>query len=401
MRNYYQYMKGFFIVLSILVSTFTFGQGFIDLSSNAVTPWLPDGSLRQTFSNVGTPPVTVTASIEGSTSRFNNNTPRVDDRGLWLSMNLGSRLQAVTISFTFSEPVTNLSFGVLGIDRELSFSNYQDRIAIEGYDDNGAGVIPNVSYNPSFALLTDGTAPFIKVLSGFNADPFDSTRSTVNFRNAGIKRLKITYGSGSDIRNGALSTQSIFLTNLAWSNIVPVQLIYFRGKAEADRVRLSWATATEINSDYFNIERSTDLREFDTIGKIGSAVDSRRRLEYGFLDEAPLPGINYYRLKQVDKDGTSEFSKIIAVSPQASGARLVVYPNPSDGSDIRVQFDNLELDALKLVNILGQEIPFEMQANTTNSLTILPKHLLETGLYFVTYLTSEKGRVTQKLLVNR
>lgn len=401
MRNYYQYMKGFFIVLSILVSTFTFGQGFIDLSSNAVTPWLPDGSLRQTFSNVGTPPVTVTASIEGSTSRFNNNTPRVDDRGLWLSMNLGSRLQAVTISFTFSEPVTNLSFGVLGIDRELSFSNYQDRIAIEGYDDNGAGVIPNVSYNPSFALLTDGTAPFIKVLSGFNADPFDSTRSTVNFRNAGIKRLKITYGSGSDIRNGALSTQSIFLTNLAWSNIVPVQLIYFRGKAEADRVRLSWATATEINSDYFNIERSTDLREFDTIGKIGSAGDSRRRLEYGFLDEAPLPGINYYRLKQVDKDGTSEFSKIIAVSPQASGARLVVYPNPSDGSDIRVQFDNLELDALKLVNILGQEIPFEMQANTTNSLTILPKHLLETGLYFVTYLTSEKGRVTQKLLVNR
>lgn len=402
MRNFSRYMRGLGIILLVFFSTLSFGQGFIDLSSsNETSPWSPDGALSKTFSNVGVPPITVTANIGGFTNRFNNNTPRTDSRGLWFSMNLGSRLQAVTINFTFSEPVTNLSFGVLGIDRDQSFSNYQDRIAIEGYDDKGTGITPNVTYNPNFAFLTDGTAPYIKVLSGFNPDPYDSTRSTVIFRNAGIKRLTITYGSGRDTRFGSLTTQSIFLTGLSWSNIVPVQLIYFRGKSEAERVRLNWATATEINSSYFNVERSIDLKEFTTIGKIASAGDSRQRIEYNFLDEAPLPGVNYYRLKQVDKDGTSELSKIIAVSPNTEASQFVVYPNPSDGQAIKLQFNNLELDGLRLVTMLGQEIPFEIQATNTNGLTIHPQRELENGLYFVTYLTPDRGRVTQKLWVNR
>ena len=140
MRNLFRYMRGVFIVIAVLFSTLSFGQGFVDLTAESeTTRWLPDGSLKQTFNNIGAPPVTVTASVEGFTNRFNNNTPRTDSRGLWLSMSLGSRLQAVTVNFTFSEPVTNLSFDVLGIDRDLSFSNYQDRIAIEGYDDNNVG----------------------------------------------------------------------------------------------------------------------------------------------------------------------------------------------------------------------------------------------------------------------
>lgn len=402
MRNCFRCMRRLFIIVGIFFSTLSFGQGFIDLSSsNETSPWSPDGALTTTFSNVGTPPITVTATVGGFTGRLNNNTPRTDTRGLWFSMSLTSRLQAVTINFTFSEPVSNLSFGVLGIDRDLSFSNYQDRIAIEGYDDNGVGVIPTVSYNPAFAFLTDGTAPHIKIVSGFNADPFDSTRTTVTFRNSGIKKLTVTYGTGPDIRSGSLTTQSIFLNGLSWSSIVPVQLIYFRGKSEADRVRLNWATATETNSAYFNVERSTDLKDFTTIGKITSAGDSRQRIEYNFLDEAPLPGVNYYRLKQVDKDGTSEFSKIIAVSPGTDASQFVVYPNPSDGQAIKLQFNNLELDGLRLVTMLGQEIPFNIQAGTTNSLSIYPQHTLENGLYFITYLTPDRGRVTQKLWVNR
>jgi hypothetical protein len=317
-----------------------------------------------------------------------------------LSIDLGSRLQAITVTFTFSEPVTNLTFGIRGIDRELSFSNYQDRVAIEGYGDNGGAVTPNVSYNPSFAYLTDGLSPNIKVLSGFNADPLDSTLSVVNFR-SGVKRLVITYGSGRDVRTGNITSQSIFLTNLAWSNIVPVQLIYFKGKAENERVRLNWATATEINSDYFKVERSIDLKEFTPIGQIASAGDSRQRIEYNFLDETPLPGVNYYRLRQVDKDGTLDFSKIIAVNPQSDAANFVVYPNPSDGQTIKLQFDNIELDGLKLVNMLGQEVPFDIEAASNNGLAIRPKRELQAGMYFVTYTSIGRSRVTQKLFVNR
>lgn len=402
MCNCLRFMRGLLVLLAVLCTQLSFGQGFVDLTSESeTTKWLPDGSLSHTFSNLGTPPVTVTANIQGSTNRFNNNTPRSDSRGLWLSINLGSRTQVVTVSFTFSDPVTNLSFALLGIDRELSFSNYQDRVAIEAYDDKNAGILPTITYNPNTAYLSNGTAPHIKVLSGFNTDALDTTRATVNFRNSGVKRFTLTYGSGSDARNGALSTQSIFLSSLSWSNIVPVQLMYFRGKAEAERVRLSWATALEINSSHFNVERSTDLKEFATIGKLTSAGDSRQLINYSFLDEAPLPGVNYYRLKQVDKDGTSDYSKIIAISPQAEATQFVIYPNPSDGSSVRLQFDNLELDRLRLITMLGQEIPFDIQATSNNSLTIRPHKILENGLYFMTYQTPDRGRVSQKLWVTR
>ncbi|MFN4146819.1 MAG: T9SS type A sorting domain-containing protein [Runella sp.] len=402
MRNCFTLSRIWGVALMLFVSTSLFGQGFIDLTSNSeVTPWLPDGALRQTFRNVGTPPINVTVAVEGSTNRFINNTPRNDPRGLWLSVNLGSRLQTVSVTFTFSDPVTNLSFGILGIDRDLNFSNYQDRVAIEAYDDAGRGLTPTIRFNPRFAFLTDGLQPHIKVMSGFNVDALDSTLTTVNYRTGGVKRLTLTYGSGSDIRSGAITAQSIFLTNLGWSNIVPVELIYFRGKAENNRVRLQWATATEINSSHFDIERSTDLREFGRIGQTPSAGDSRQRIEYSFLDEAPLPGVNYYRLRQVDRDGTTAFSKIIAISTQSETSRFVIYPNPSDGQTVRLQFDNLELDELKLVNILGQEIAFDMEASSGNSLTIKPHRPLDTGLYFVTYASQNRARVTQKLWVSK
>jgi hypothetical protein len=403
MHNRFHGMRRLFTLLTIFYSTLAFGQGYIDLSSNTdVTPWRPDGALLQTFNNIGTPQVTVTATVQGNTNRLRNQTPRNDSRGLWLNIALGNRTEGISVTFTFSEPVTNLSFGILGIDRELSFSNYQDRVLIAGYDDNNVGVTPAISYNPNFAFLTNGVEPFVRILSGFNSDPLDSTRSTVTFPGTGVKKVTIAFNSGDNIRNGATTAQSIFLTDLSWASIVPVELIYFRGKAENDRVRLNWATANESNSDYFQVERSTDLKEFTSIGRISSKGDSKQRVEYSFLDEAPLPGVNYYRLKQVDKDRASEYSKIIAVSPQTASSRFIIYPNPSDGQNIKLQFDNLELDGLRLSTLLGQEIPFEIQASNTNSLTIKPLRELQTGLYFITYADAMgRGRLTQKLWVNK
>ena len=305
------------------------------------------------------------------------------------------------LTFVFSSPVLNLSFGIKGIDRELIFGNYQDRVAIEAFDDQNGAVVPNISYNPSFAFLINGSSPNIKVLSGFNADPFDSTSSVIRFGNTGIKTLTITYGTGPDVREGAVTPQNIFLTNLAWANIVPVQLLYLRGKANGSRNELSWATATEINSDYFSVERSVDLREFAEVGKVRSAGNSRQKLEYSFTDDAPLPGVNYYRLKQIDRDGTSEFSKIVAINSQNADAKFVIYPNPSDGENIRLQFSNLSLDGVRLIDLLGQEIPFEMLSSSNNSLAMKPLRPLQSGLYFITYAAPGEARSTQKLWVNR
>jgi Secretion system C-terminal sorting domain len=394
-------LVGFLLI--ILLSP-AFGQGYVDLTSGTSTPW-PDGALQRVFPNVGTsfPPVTVTATISERTSALINATPRNDPRGLWLNADFASRTNLIKITFTFSEPVTNLSFGIRGLDRELTFSNYQDRVAIEGYDDKGVGVTPSLKYDPFKVYETDGISPNIKVLQGYGADDFDSTLSTVSFKGAGIKQITLTYDCGRDVRLGEITAQGIYLTGLSWANIVPVQLMYLKGKADNNRTQLNWATATELNSDYFSVQRSVDLKEFAELGQVKAAGNSKLKLEYGFLDEAPLPGINYYRLKQIDKDGSAEYSKIVAVNVKGDGTQFAIYPNPSDGQTIQLQFSDLELDGLSLVDMVGREVPFKISSSSSSSVTLSPLRELCSGIYFVTYndTTLGKARVTKKLIVSK
>ncbi|TAG48467.1 MAG: hypothetical protein EAZ29_13350, partial [Runella slithyformis] len=243
MRFHYRHCL-LWTVLLVASGSASFGQGFLDFTSNAATFWSPDGALQQSYSNLGSssPPVTVTISVSGSTNRFVNSTPRNHPSGLWLNTNFSSRIEEVKVTFVFSDPLLNLSLGIKGIDREVNFGNFQDKVAIEARDNQGAAVVPSVSFNPSFAFLTNGSTPNIKVLSGFNADVFDTTLSVVRFGSLGVKTLTITFNSGLEIRPGPVTLQSIFLTNLAWSNIVPVQLLYLRGKANGNTNQLSWAT---------------------------------------------------------------------------------------------------------------------------------------------------------------
>ncbi len=395
-------------ILTVLLLTTVlvpaFGQGFVDFTTGTSTPW-PDGTLQRIFPNVGTslPPVTVTATVSERTSALINATPRNDPRGLWLNADFASRTNVIKVTFLFSEPVTNLSFGIRGLDREQTFSNYQDRVAIEAFDDRGVGVVPGLAYNPFKVYETDGITPNIKVVQGYTPDEFDSTLTTISFRGAGIKQVVLTYDCGRDVRTGEITAQGIFLTGLSWANIVPVQLMYLRGKANNNRTQLNWATATELNSDYFGVQRSVDLKEFADIGQVKAAGDSKIKLEYSFLDEAPLPGINYYRLRQTDKDGTSEYSKIVAVNVQGDGTRFAIYPNPSDGRTIQLQFSNLELDGLNLIDMVGREVPFKISSASSSSVTLSPLRELSSGIYFVSYRDTSlgKARVTQKLIVSK
>ena len=404
MHHIYTRVFSTLLLFSVIIPNGTlFAQGSLDLTDVTPTPWRPPGSLSQTFSNIGNslPPVTVKVTVNGNVNRFVNTTPRNDARGLWLSTNFASLNDVLTVQFDFSDPVMNLNFGIRSIDRDLRIGNYQDRVFIEGYDNNNVGVTPNISYNLSQIYQTDGASSFIKILSGYNEDFFDTTVAVVRYGGGGIKKLILTYGSGREVLRGQLTAQSIFLTNLSWSNIVPVQLIYFKGKMENSRSQLNWATATEINSDFFSVQRSIDLKDFVDIGKVKSAGDSRQRLEYSYFDEAPLPGVNYYRLKQVDKDGASEFSKIIAISPQSNGSKFAIYPNPSNGSEVNLQFDSIDLDGLRLIDMLGRDINFKIEAVSGSNLKIVPSHELPNGLYFVTYSANGQSRTTQKLYINK
>lgn len=110
---------------------------------------------------------------------------------------------------------------------------------------------------------------------------------------------------------------------------LPVKLTSFEAKARTGQVALTWATATEENNQYFDVERSQDGKTFTAIGRVAGKGTTQQAQQYTFQDVNPLNGTLYYRLKQVDLDGTSELSPMKAVTGiTAAAPKLAVYPNP-------------------------------------------------------------------------
>lgn len=95
--------------------------------------------------------------------------------------------------------------------------------------------------------------------------------------------------------------------------ILPIELLSFGAQARPDRIDLRWTTGTEINNDYFTIERSRDLYGWEVLGHVQGAGNSSIPLSYSFNDTRPLDGVAYYRLKQTDFDGKFEYFRPIAV----------------------------------------------------------------------------------------
>lgn len=111
---------------------------------------------------------------------------------------------------------------------------------------------------------------------------------------------------------------------------LPVELLDLQATTRGTVIDVDWATATERNSDHFDVQRSADNEQFATIGTVGAAGDAQYRSDYLFTDEVPLQGANYYRLKQVDRDGSVNMTHtVVAFMGQGSGNRPVIFPNPA------------------------------------------------------------------------
>ena len=105
---------------------------------------------------------------------------------------------------------------------------------------------------------------------------------------------------------------------------LPVDLIFLGADAGAKVVEVRWTTAAEVNNSFFEVQRSGDGRQFE---QIGQTAGRGRMANYLFVDEAPLDGANYYRLRQVDRDGTATVSAVV-MDVFTGKEVLTVYPNP-------------------------------------------------------------------------
>ncbi|MBF9238088.1 IPT/TIG domain-containing protein, partial [Hymenobacter sp. BT683] len=164
---------------------------------------------------------------------------------------------------------------------------------------------------------------------------------------------------------------------------LPVELAAFTATAEGNRtVRLVWATASETNSQSFEVERSLDGRTFERVGTVAAAGSSSAPRTYGWLD-AQLPasaGLLYYRLRQVDADGTAAYSPVRAIALSGPAARgLALVPNPARATTLTGAVAGA---AVQVVDALGRVVLTATADTAGTTALVLPAHL-PAGVYVV------------------
>ncbi|WP_254563003.1 Ig-like domain-containing protein [Dyadobacter diqingensis] len=171
------------------------------------------------------------------------------------------------------------------------------------------------------------------------------------------------------------------------STPLPVTMISFEANKEGLTSLLTWATSIEMNSDRFEIERSPDAKNWDKLGEVSAAVNSEVRTNYHFTDETPESGMNYYRLKMVDRDGTFAYSRIRSVNfPEFAWAKL--FPNPV--SDVlQIVISNKRVRKIRLIDSFGH-VMYDGQV-TAASIKLDMKSYAH-GIYFI-HLEQEDGTV--------
>lgn len=188
-------------------------------------------------------------------------------------------------------------------------------------------------------------------------------------------------GSGSANGKGEITSERfttfsdfILANKVGGSNPLPVELLSFKAKAINSSVQLTWETASEKNNDFFVVERSTNGETFEQVAKVSGNGTSSTMHYYKVIDNAPVFGLNYYRLKQVDLDGTFAYSKVVTAHISEGQQKAVLYPNPA-AEQLAVSFAKpSEKVVIRIINLLGQELMVK-EAQKTDLVKIDVQHL--------------------------
>jgi hypothetical protein len=143
------------------------------------------------------------------------------------------------------------------------------------------------------------------------------------------------------------------------SEILPVELISFTATSNGKEVILNWSTATELNNLGFEIQRSTEGKEFFTVGFVNGHGTTTEQRNYSYADKNLYNGKYYYRLKQVDYDGSFEYSEVVEVEWRAFNSYLLDqnYPNPfNPTTTIGFGLQNKSNVKITILNAIGEEV---------------------------------------------
>ena len=217
---------------------------------------------------------------------------------------------------------------------------------------------------------------------------------------AGGNSLQILY-SGPDTGGATVLIPQSALCNRQFSGPLPVTLAEFTAQAAGRAARLSWRTASEQHNDHFEVERSRDGLSYVRIGTVAGAGTSTAAHDYAFADgEAAQPGGStvYYRLRQVDTDGTATYSPTRTVGFGAAIANSVGFslaPNPA-GQRVRLYLQTVAAGQVRVLDLAGRVVLAQALAADAN-VPALDLSSLPAGLYVV-QVEQNGQRFTQRLV---
>ncbi|AZQ60897.1 T9SS type A sorting domain-containing protein [Flammeovirga pectinis] len=265
-------------------------------------------------------------------------------------------------------------------------------IWLESYGGSGdqSGVATVVDQLDDVYLTTDNT--IVKLDSDGNQEWTRSSSSPTGT----LETQSISINSGGDIIisgqfkedadfNGTSidaerSAWSIFTTKFSNSDDLPIELLSFTGSLENNQVLFTWETASEINNDFFTLERSKDGKNWQIIETIKGAGNSSTTLKYTTVDTTPFSKKSYYRLKQTDFDRQYTYSNSISIQKESTNEFILsYYPNPSRNT-LTIEHNASQDINYQIINALGQ---IELRGTLLQQNDVINLSNLKSGLHYL------------------
>lgn len=277
--------------------------------------------------------------------------------GLLLQNNTGGTVEFINISFYGEQwRISNKTAGEHKIDFYYAVSSDKSTFKLSPKSDDGWVPFPDLNFRgPHFD--TEG-----KALNGNAAANrrYLSAILAVNIPDGHYLMLRWKDADEKEADHG-LAIDDFSLT---WTVedlnrpavVLPVELAHFTAFSKGSTVELQWLTASEDQNDYFMIERSADGQAFEGIGEADGKGTTAVETSYAYTDARPLDGNSYYRLKQVDEDGSHTYSSIVAVTREGNAVASTIYPSiTTDYLQLDLALDNTVKAALVL-DMMGRQL---------------------------------------------
>ena len=265
-------------------------------------------------------------------------------------------------------------------------------ISISGTANNGGSI---VWYDQTNTYAGKILAFGLPTLDTSASSPFSSSSSPP----IAFEKVNFPCGNVTIPCYPVYALANISVQSGAACSVLPVEIVSFDAAKKGSSIELYWQTASEINLSEYQIERSSDGSAFVAIGGVKSNENSASALKYGFLDENPFNGVNYYRLKIIDLDASFAYSNIASVR-NSDPQKIGVFPNPFSQSLSLSLGDTHQSGQgiLEVLDALGRIILSETENYTTgNELITIPTNHWTPGIYFVKW-TQNNTVFSQRVL---